>query len=64
MNRMEIVTMINFMKDEMTEEMVTRLIDTIRGMSLEDKFYIMDYIYGGPVYTELSMHLAEIGYPY
>ena len=50
-----------FLGDDMTPEQANSLMDEIRGWSLDGKFYIADYINGGPLYTVIREHLAEIG---
>lgn len=59
--RQEVLAIARFLGDDMTSEQVDSLMDEIRGWSLEGKFYIADYLNGGPLYTAIREYLAEIG---
>ena len=57
----EMMAIAEFLGDDMTDEQATRLMDMARGMSIADRERLYDAIPGGPLYTELSMHNAEMG---
>ena len=59
--KQEVLAIAEFLGDNMTSDQVNSLIDEIRGWSLDGKFYIADYLDGGPLYTAIREHLAEIG---
>lgn len=56
----EVLAITEFLGDEITEEQVSRLMDEVRKLSVSDREYLLCTVYG-PLYTELSMHNAEMG---
>ena len=64
MDRKQIVDIANFLSDGMTQDQAFQLMDEIRSMGIDDKLYIADYLAGGPLYTLITEHFAEIGEPY
>lgn len=56
----EVLAITEFLGDEITDEQVSRLMDEVRKLSVSDREYLLGMVYG-PLYTELSMHNAEIG---
>lgn len=59
--KQEVLAIANFLGDDMTPKQTNSLMDEIREWSLDGKFYIADYLNGGPLYTSIREHLAEIG---
>lgn len=55
----EIFAITEFLGDEITEEQVSRLMDYVRQLSVSDREFLLGTVYG-PLYTELSMHNAEM----
>jgi hypothetical protein len=50
-----------FLGNEMTDEQATRLMDDARELSIADRERLVNVLPGGPLYTEMSMHDAEMG---
>ena len=59
--RQEVLAIAEFLGDAMTPGQANSLMDEVREWSLDGKFYIADYLNGGPLYTSIREHLAEIG---
>lgn len=57
----ELLAIAHFLGDEMTEEQASRLMDEARELSIADREVLLDNIPGGMLYTEMSMHDAEMG---
>ena len=64
MDRKQVVDIANFLSDSITQDQALQLMDEIRSMGIDDKLYIADYLAGGPLYTLIMEHFAEIGEPY
>lgn len=57
----ELIAIADFLGDEMTEEQSIRLMDDARSLSIADRERLLNALPGGPLYTEMSMHNAEMG---
>lgn len=57
----EMMAIVEFLGDDMTDEHATRLMDEARELSIADRERLLNTFPGGPLYTEMSMHNAEMG---
>ena len=55
-----ILAIAEFLGDEMTDDQAIRMIDEIKKLSIADREIIYQHI-EGRLYTEMSMHNAEMG---
>lgn len=56
----EIITVLDFLGEGITDEQVYRLMDEARQLSSLDKIWLKAHA-SGAMYTELSMHEGEMG---
>ncbi len=61
MTATEILTIADFLGDEMSDAQAERLMDECRRLSMADRERILAAVEGGPLYAELSMHAREMG---
>ena len=61
MTENEMIAIAEFIGDDMTDEQATRLMDEAREMSIAGRERLLNALPGGPLYTEMSMHDAEMG---
>jgi hypothetical protein len=57
----EMMAIAEFLGGDMTDEQASRLMDEAREMSIADRERLLNALPGGPLYTEMSMHDAEMG---
>ena len=57
----EVLAIVEFLGDDITDDQASKLMDEIKGMSIVEKEIIMDRLNGGAMYTEMTMHDAEMG---
>ena len=60
--RQVIVDVANCLVDRMMAKECNEFMDEIREWDLDSKFYVYDYLHGGPLPTALSEYLGEMGY--
>ena len=60
--RQVIVDVANYLGDRMMDKECNEFMDEIREWDLDSKFYVYDYLHGGPLLTALSEYLGEMGY--
>lgn len=60
MNIENLIAIADFLGEEMTDLQTSRLMDESRRLSIADRERLLSII-GGPLYTEISMHDAEMG---
>ena len=60
--RQIIVDVANCLGDRMMAKECNEFMDEIRGWDLDSKYYVYDYLDGGPLFTALSEYFGEMGY--
>jgi hypothetical protein len=61
MTKNEILAIAEFLGDSMTDDQASQLMDEARELSIADREDLLSALPGGPLYTEMSMHDAEMG---
>ena len=61
MTRQEVMAIAEFLGDDMTDEQAVKLMDEVRRLGEDDKYYLYDYLPGSKLYTLLSEHFGEMG---
>ena len=61
MTRNEILAVTNFLGDNITIEQADQLMDEARQLSMADIEWLYNNVEGGPLYTDLSMTMGEMG---
>ena len=57
----QLLDLADFLGEDMTEKQAAQLMDEARLLSIADKERMLDKLNGSALYTEMSMHNAEMG---